>query len=54
MGGGRFGEEKKPAKRMFEKNLYRYIASDAHKPEHYAYLAKAIAKFPRRGAHMRA
>lgn len=53
LGGGRFGKEKKPAKRMFEKNLYRYIASDAHKPEHYAYLAKAVAKFPRRGAHMR-
>lgn len=53
LAGGRFGKEKKPAKRMFEKNLYRYIASDAHKPEHYAYLAKAVAKFPRRGAHMR-
>lgn len=51
MGGGRFGKEKKPAKKLFERNLYRYIASDAHKPEHYKYLTRAIDKFPRRGAH---
>lgn len=51
MGGGRFGKEKKPAKKLFERNLYRYIASDAHKSEHYKYLTRAIDKFPRRGAH---
>lgn len=28
--GGRTGAEKKPAKRLFEENLYTYIASDAH------------------------
>lgn len=30
MAGGRFGAEKKPAKRMLKRGLYRYIASDAH------------------------
>lgn len=53
LGGGRFGKEKKPAKKMFERNLYRYIASDAHCAQHYSYLARAVDKFPRRGAHMR-
>ena len=38
MAGGRFGAEKKPAKRMLKRGLYRYIASDAHCPEHYGYL----------------
>lgn len=51
--GGRFGREKKPAEALFERRLYRYIASDAHRPEHYEYLARAYAKYPRRGAHMR-
>lgn len=52
--GGRFGREKKPAQKMFEQMLYRYIASDAHKPEHYSYLAYAVREFPTRGKHMRA
>lgn len=51
--GGRMGREKKPAQKMFDQLLYRYIASDAHKPEHYALLAKAVAEYHVRGAHMR-
>ena len=45
--------EKRPAKKLFERNLYRYIASDAHRPEHYRLLARAVREYPRRGAHMR-
>lgn len=51
--GGRFGREKKPAIRMFEDHLYRYIASDAHKPVHYTYLSRAVREFSTRGAHFR-
>lgn len=49
--GGRFGREKKPAKRMFEENLYSYIASDAHLPEHYELLARARRDFRVRAKH---
>lgn len=52
--GGRLGRERRPARRMFERNLYRYIASDAHRPEHYRYLSRALREYPTRGAHMRA
>ena len=51
--GGRLGAEKKPAKRLFEENLYTYIASDAHRVEHYRYLAKARKSFSVRGAHFK-
>lgn len=51
--GGRLGREKKPAKKMFDEMLYTYIASDAHKPEHYAYLAQARRDYPVRGKHFR-
>lgn len=51
--GGRLGAEKKPAKRLFEENLYSYIASDAHRVEHYKHLAKARANFAVRGAHFK-
>ena len=51
--GGRLGREKRPAKLMFDEFMYSYIASDAHIPEHYRYLAEARAKFPIRGRHMR-
>ena len=51
--GGRFGREKKPATKMFDEMLYTYIASDAHKPEHYAYLAQARRDYPVRGKHFR-
>ena len=43
--GGRMGAEKKPAKRLFKAELYSYIASDAHKVEHYANYAKAVDRF---------
>lgn len=51
--GGRFGKEKKPAKKLFDQVLYRFIASDAHRPEHYAYLAAVAREYPTRGAHMK-
>lgn len=49
--GGRLGKEKKPAKRLFEENLYSYIASDAHRPEHYELLAQAKRNYRTRGRH---
>ncbi len=51
--GGRLGREKKPAQKMFEQRLYRYIASDAHRPEHYEYLKYAVENYRVRGAHVR-
>ena len=51
--GGRLGKERKPALKMFEQYMYRYIASDAHNPKHYSYLARAVDEFPTRGAHTR-
>lgn len=51
--GGRLGREKKPAKRLFEEDLVSYIASDAHEPVHYEYLARARREFSVRGAHFR-
>ena len=51
--GGRLGHERKPAQRLFEENLYSYIASDAHRPEHYELLALACARYRTRGAHLR-
>ena len=51
--GGRYGKEKKPAKKLFDAMLYRYIASDAHRVEHYRYLAKAKAAYRCRGAHVK-
>ena len=43
--GGRLGREKKPAKRMMKEGLYTYIASDAHHPQHYRFLAEAQMKY---------
>lgn len=51
--GGRLGREKKPAKRLFEEDLVSYIASDAHEPVHYEYLARARREFSVRGAHFK-
>lgn len=51
--GGRLGKEKRPAKRLFEENLISYIASDAHRVEHYEYLAEAKRTYKCRGAHAR-
>lgn len=49
--GGRLGAERKPAKRLFEENLYSYIASDAHRPEHYGLLSQARKMYRTRGKH---
>lgn len=49
--GGRLGKERKPAKRLFEENLYSYIASDAHCVEHYGYFAEAKRTYRTRGKH---
>lgn len=43
--GGRLGTSKGPAKRLFKAGLYSYIASDAHTPEHYRLLSRAIKKY---------
>lgn len=51
LAGGRFGKEKKPARKMFDRLLYRHIASDAHVPEHYELLRRACDLYPVRGAH---
>ena len=51
--GGRTGAEKKPAKRLFEENLYTYSASDAHNVAHYGFYQQARQKFRTRGKHAR-
>lgn len=51
--GGRFGREKKHAKRMFDELMYTYIASDAHCVQHYRQLEAAYSKYAVRGRHMR-
>ena len=43
--GGRLGRELRPAKRMLRDGLYSFIASDAHRVEHYDALARAMAKY---------
>ena len=43
--GGRFGKERKYAKRLFKEGLYSLIASDAHRAEHYRYFAKAVRTY---------
>ena len=50
--GGRLGGKgRKTAVRLFDEMAYRYIASDAHRPEHYRWLARACAGYAVRGAH---
>ena len=39
--GGRLGREKRPAKKLLERGLYTYIASDAHRIGHYENLRRA-------------
>lgn len=51
MKGGRFGREKRPAQRLFNEQLYTYIASDAHCVKHYDYLSAARAQYSLRGRH---
>ena len=53
MAGGRLGRERRPALRMLRRGLYRHLASDAHRPEHYAHLERARREFRMRGARMR-
>lgn len=48
--GGRFGEERKPAVKMYEAGLYTYLASDAHCVAHYECLARALGQFPAFGS----
>ena len=51
--GGRLGGKgKKTAVKLFDDMAYTYIASDAHRPEHYKWLAQAMAGYSVRGAHM--
>ena len=45
--GGRLGKEKRPAKRLFARGLYSYIASDAHRVQHYDYLERAMRLYGR-------
>lgn len=45
VGGGRFGDELRPAKRMLKEGLYTYFGSDAHNVEHYNLFARAYQKF---------
>lgn len=49
--GGRFGKERKPAKKLWAAGLVSYLASDAHCAEHYAYFAEACSKYRMRGVH---
>lgn len=43
--GGRFGAEKKPAKKLLKAGLYSYFASDAHCVKHYQYYKKAMKEY---------
>ena len=49
--GGRLGKEKKPAKLLFAEDMVSYIASDAHRVEHYQHLAQARQEYGPIGAH---
>lgn len=51
--GGRGTGALTPAKRMFKENLYSYIASDAHRTDHYNQFSQAMRKFRTRGKHAR-
>jgi len=43
--GGRFGKERKPAKKLLKEGLYTYFASDAHNVGHYDCFTKAWKKY---------
>ena len=51
--GGRTGGARKVARRLLDENLYTYIASDAHRVEHYGYLSRALEARKVGGAHLR-
>lgn len=40
--GGRLGRARRPARRLFERGVYDYIASDAHRAWHYDCLRRAM------------
>ncbi|MCC6098317.1 MAG: phosphoesterase [Coriobacteriaceae bacterium] len=50
--GGRLGNSGKTAKRLFQMGLYRFIASDAHRVEHYELLKKACQGYGVKPSHM--
>ena len=52
--GGRLGREKKPARKLFDEGLVSFIASDAHRVDHYGLLAEAVRTYRTRGRHARA
>ena len=45
MAGGRFGKERRPAQRMLKAGLYSYLASDAHRIEHYDLYSRALQRY---------
>jgi protein-tyrosine phosphatase len=51
--GGRLGNSGKTAKMIFQMGLYRFIASDAHRVEHYGLLKKACQSYGVKPSHMR-
>ncbi len=46
---GLLSKEKRCARRLFAEGLYSYVASDAHRPEDYALLPRAIKRANRLG-----
>ena len=45
MAAGPLSRVRRTAAKLFDRGLYSYIASDAHRPAHYGYLAKARKRF---------
>lgn len=43
--GGRLGTSRRPAVRLLKAGLVSYMASDAHRPEHYDIFAKAYRRY---------
>ena len=43
---GLFGRRRRTAKEILSRHLCRYISSDAHRPEHYQYLPRAMRELP--------
>lgn len=42
---GRLSGERRLARRLFRRGLYDFVASDAHRPEHYRYLPCALREY---------
>lgn len=47
--GGRLGRERRIARKLISRGLCSYVASDAHRPEHYTYLKPALKELEQRG-----